>query len=425
MSSEIRERGKPVYLLINFSGLTIFDIKFSSYAPDTDALILGGLVSAISAFSDSIIDNISSESGTLNVIEREGMKIMFERGQEIEAILVVDIESQLLMEKLRTIIDVFEHSYLNDVKDGSIQVAKFSAFKKLSQKLLLLHLDDNIVLKTAERPSLKDKTIKLPPKFFSLINTFDGKKSIKEVSRKLNWPLSYCLARTAFLNELKYLQSVDISIKGTDVFKIDENNIGIVLERGMAYQTIRRHWGDWGIKFAQKIDGKHSIDFLSEKFSPKEKMKVVQLFRFLSINGYINLLTDSELMVYIFEEFLRLFRKQLINMFGEEITYSILKIIFQGELNYAKKKGRMICIARLVDNFVNNLYFDKLEAVIKSRPEIMTPLFQNSFLKFLDQILHKLTQIIGKEAAMCLLQITILEIEQFYGSLVFDILFTS
>lgn len=425
MSSKTRERGKPVYFLINYSGLTIFDIKFSSYAPSTDALILGGLVSAISAFSDSIIDNISSESGTLNVIEREGMKIMFERGQEIEAILVVDIESQMLMEKLRTIIDVFEHSYLNDVRNGSIQVAKFSTFKKLSQKFLLLHLDENVVLKTTKNPSLKDKTIKIPPKFSSLINKFDGNKSIIEVSRKINWPLSYCVARTAFLKELNYLQSVDISIKGTDVFKIDENNIGIVLERGMAYQTIRRHWGDWGIKFTQKIDGKHSIDFLSEKLSPQEKMKVVQLFRFLSINGYINILTDSELMVYIFEEFLRLFRKQLINMFGEEITYAILKIILKSELNYAKKKGRMICVARLVDIFMNNLYFDKLEAVIKSRPEIMTPLFQNSFLIFLDQVLHKLTQIIGKEAAMCLLQITILEIEQFYGSLVYDILFTS
>jgi len=425
VSNNTRERGKPVYFLINFSGLTIFDIKFSSYAPDTDALLLGGLVSAISAFSDSIIDNISSESGTLNVIEREGMKIMFERGQEIEAILVVDIESQMLMEKMRTIIDFFEHSYLNDVRDGSIQVEKYRTFRRLSQKLLLLHLDENIILKTTKRPSLMDKTIKIPPKFSSLINTFDGKKSIKEVSRKIDWPLPYCVARTAFLKELNYLQSVDISIKGTDVFKIDEKNIGIVLEQGMAFQTIRRHWGDWGIKYAQKIDGKHSIDFLSEKLSPKEKMKVVQLFRFLSINGYINLLSDSELMVYIFEEFLRLFRKQLINMFGEEITYEILEIIFQDELNYAKKKGRMICIARLVDNFMNNLYFDKLEAVIKSRPEIMTPLFQNSFLTFLDQVLHKLTQIIGKEAAMCLLQITILEIEQFYGSLVYDILFTS
>ncbi len=146
MSSKTRERGNPVYFLINYSGLTIFDIKFSSYAPSTDALILGGLVSAISAFSDSIVDNISSESGTLNVIEREGMKIMFERGQEVEAILVVDKESQILMEKMRTIIDVFEHSFLDDVKNGSIQVLKFETFKKLSQKFLLLHYDENIVL---------------------------------------------------------------------------------------------------------------------------------------------------------------------------------------------------------------------------------------------------------------------------------------
>ncbi|MHA1969663.1 MAG: hypothetical protein ACW964_17930, partial [Candidatus Hodarchaeales archaeon] len=199
MSSSTRERGKPIYFLLNLSGLTIFDLKFSSYAPNTDALMLGGLVNAISTFSDSMTDNISSESGTLNVIEREGMKIMFERGQEIEAILVVDIESQMLMEKIRTIIDIFEYSYLNDLKTGTIQVAKFSTFRKLTQKFLLLHLDENIVLKSTMNPTQIDKTIKIPKKFSSLIDTFDGHMSIKEVARKLNWPLSYCVARAASL----------------------------------------------------------------------------------------------------------------------------------------------------------------------------------------------------------------------------------
>ncbi|MHA2073631.1 MAG: hypothetical protein ACW97X_03355, partial [Candidatus Hodarchaeales archaeon] len=269
------------------------------------------------------------------------------------------------------------------------------------------------------------KTIKIPKKFSSLIDTFDGHMSIKEVARKLNWPLSYCVARAASLKELNYLESVDISIKGTDIFKIDTTHINILLEQGMAYQTIQRHWGEWGIKFTQKIDGKHSINFLSKKLPSQEKMKVIQLFRFLSINGYITLLTDSELIIYIFEEFLRLFQKHLVNMFGEEITYSVLELVFQNELDRAKEKGRMICIAKLVDNYMNNLYFEKLEAVIKSRPEIMTPLFQNSFLPFLDQILHITTQIIGKDASMNLLQMTILEIEQFYGQLVYDLLFRS
>jgi len=425
LSSITRERGKPIYFLLNLSGLTIFDIKFSSYAPNTDSLILGGLVSAISTFSDSMTDNISSESGTLNVIEREGMKIMFERGQEIEAILVVDKESQILMEKIRTIIDIFEYSYLNDLKNGTIQVTKFSTFRKMAQKFLLLHLDENIILKSTKNPTQIDKTIKIPTKFFSLIDTFDGNMSIKEVARKLNWPLPYCAARTAFLKELDNLKSVDISIKGTDIFRIDNTHIGILLEQGIAYQTVRRHWGDWGIKISQKIDGKHSIDFLSEEFPSKEKLKAVQLFRFLSINGYINLLTDSELIVYIFEEFLRMFRKHLVNMFGEEITYTILDLILKAELNHAKKKGRMICIAKLVDNYLNNLYFEKLEAVIKSRPEVMTPLFQNSFLPFLDHLLHNMAKIIGEGAAMKLVQMIILEIEQFYGNLVYDILFSS
>ena len=111
MQSTVVEKGNPVYFLLNISGLTIFDIRFTENAPVADSILLGGFVNAISSFSDSIMDNITVESGTLNVIEREGMKIMFERGQEVEAILILDKESQIMMEKIRTIIDFFEHNY--------------------------------------------------------------------------------------------------------------------------------------------------------------------------------------------------------------------------------------------------------------------------------------------------------------------------
>ncbi len=425
MSGSSLERGKPVYFLLDLSGLTIFDVKFSSYAPSTDAVLLGGLVNAISTFSDSVMDNISSESGTLNVIEREGMKIMFERGQQIEAILVVDKESQILMEKIRAIIDVFEYSYLDDLKDSIIHDTKYHPFQEMTQYFILSHLDENIVFKVSKISAVKSSTIKIPPKFTSLMKAFNGKKSIIEVARKLNWPLTYCVARTAMLQELGYLKSLDILIKGTDIFKIEDKYINILLEQGMAYQTILRHWGDWGIKITQKIDGKHSLESLSENLQKRDRMKMNQLFRYLSLKGYISLLTDSELLLIIFEEFLRFFRKQLLDMFGEEITYSIFEIIFLDELKRTKKQGRMISVAKLVENYMNNLYFEKLEAVINSRPEIMTPLFQNAFLPFLDHILYNMTKIIGKTAAMDLLKITILGTERYYGTLVYDILFTS
>lgn len=425
MSGSSLERGKPAYFLLDLSGLPIFDIKFSSYAPSTNAVLLGGLVNAISSFSDSMMDNISSESGTLNVIEREGMKIMFERGQQIEAILVVDKESQILMEKIRTIIDVFEYSYLDELKDGNILDTKYHHFQEMTQYFILSHLDENIVFKVSKDSAVKNSTIKIPPKFTSLMKAFDGKKSIIEVSRKLNWPLTYCVARTAMLQKLGYLKSVDILIKGTDIFKIEDKYIGILLEQGMAYKTILRHWGDWGIKITQKIDGKHSLDSLSANLQKRDRMKMNQLFRFLSLKGYISLLTDSELLLIIFEEFLRFFRKQLLDMFGEEITYSIFEKIFLDELKRTKKQGRMISVAKLVENYMNNLYFEKLEAVINSRPEIMTPLFQNAFLPFLDHILYNMSKIIGKTAAMDLLQRTILGTERYYGTLVYNILFIS
>jgi hypothetical protein len=227
------------------------------------------------------------------------------------------------------------------------------------------------------------------------------------------------------LQELGYLKSVDILIKGTDIFKIEDKYINILLEQGMAYQTILRHWGDWGIKITQKIDGKHSLESLSVNLQKRDRMKMNQLFRFLSLKGYISLLTDSELLLIIFEEFLRFFRKQLLDMFGEEITYFIFEIIFLDELKRTKKQGRVISVAKLVENYMNNLYFEKLEAVINSRPEIMTPLFQNAFLPFLDHILYNMTKIIGKTASMDLLKITILGTERYYGTLVYDILFTS
>ena len=43
----------------------------------------------------------------LNVIEQHGRKIMFERGSEVEGILVVEEESILLMEKIRILSSVY------------------------------------------------------------------------------------------------------------------------------------------------------------------------------------------------------------------------------------------------------------------------------------------------------------------------------
>ncbi|MFX0013116.1 MAG: hypothetical protein ACFFB2_04750 [Promethearchaeota archaeon] len=425
MSNESLDKAGLIYFLLNISGLTIFDIKFSSYAPRTDSIILGGLVNAISTFSDSMMDNISSESGTLNVIEREGKKIMFERGQEIEAILVVDNESQILMEKIRAIIDIFEFNYLKEIKEQNIQTQRYIPFRELTRKFMLSHLDENLIFKQIKDEAYKNRGIEIPSKYKPLLELFDGKLAIIEISRKINWPLEYCIARTAILKEIGYLKSVDIAIKNTDIFKIEKAHIGIILEQGMAYQTIFKHWGEWGIKITQKIDGRHSIKSLSANLTTQEKMRMIQLFRYLSISGYISLLSDSGLLLIVFEEFLKLFRLQLVKMFGENFTFTIFETIFNHELERAKNKGRIITIAKLVENYMKGLYFEKLEAVLNTRPQIMTPLFQNAFLPFLDSLLHNLSKIVGKKAAMDLLQITIIETENYYGTLIYDILFLS
>ncbi|MCK4849475.1 MAG: hypothetical protein KAT16_10635, partial [Candidatus Heimdallarchaeota archaeon] len=222
MLSTIVEKGNPVYFLLNISGLTIFDIRFTENAPVADSVLIGGFVNAISSFSDNLMDNITAESGTLNVIEREGMKIMFDQGQHVEAILILDIESQIMMEKIRTIISFFEHNYSDGLLIETVQTTKFSSFRKIIQRFIPYHLDESVVLKQIEKTN---EEIRVPPKFTKLIKAFDGKKSVIEVSRLLNWPQDYCLARTAMLVELKHLQPVDIAIKTTDIFEIDEKHV--------------------------------------------------------------------------------------------------------------------------------------------------------------------------------------------------------
>jgi hypothetical protein len=426
MSISSIEIGRPVYFLLNFSGLTIFDIRLSKLAPRADAILLGGLVNAISTFSDSVIDGgISSESGTLNVIEREGQKIMFERGSQIEAILIVDKESQLLMEKIRAIIDVFEHNYLEEITGGNIVVERFIPFRELTRKFILSHIDENLVFTSLKDDSKIKSSIEIPPKFRPLLTAFDGKKSIIEVGRALKWPPPYVVTRTAMLQELGFLKPVDISIKDTDIFQIEEKHIGILLEQGGAFQMISKHWGEWGVKIVQSIDGKHTIASLSKRFTQtsQDQLRLTQMFRWLSIRGYISLLTDYELLLIVFEEFLKLFRQHLLRMFGDDVTFMIFEKIFHQDLELANDKGRIICVAKLVENYRNELYFDKLEAVMKSRSQIMLPLFQHAFFPFLDNVIRVLTNIIGRDAVMDLMRIAIVETEQYYGTLVYDILF--
>ncbi|PWI46564.1 hypothetical protein CEE45_16180 [Candidatus Heimdallarchaeota archaeon B3_Heim] len=422
MKSAVVEKGGPVYFLLNISGLAIIDIRFTENAPVADSILLGGFVNAISSFSDNIMDNIAAESGTLNVIEREGMKIMFERGQEVEAILILDKESQIMMEKIRTIIDFFEHNYLERLLMETVQTKKYSTFRRIIQRFIPSHLDENIILKQIEQTN---NEIRVPPKFTKLINAFDGKKSVIEVSRSLNWPQEYCLARTAMLVELKHLQPIDIAIKNTDIFEIDAKHVGILLEQGIAYRSIKRHWNEWGVKFTQKIDGRHTPEFLSANFPSRNMMQIVQLVRFLSLQGYIKLISDSDLLFIIFEEFLTTIHQQMVEMFGKDVTFTFFDVVLNQDLERAKNKGKVISVAKLVENYTDRLYFDKLDIVLKNRPKIMTPLFQNAFLPFLDIILQNLAKIFGQKTAMQLVQKSIVNTEEIYGALVYNILFTS
>ena len=401
MQSTIVETGNPVYFLLNISGLTIFDIRFTENAPIADSVLIGGFVNAISSFSDSIMDNISTESGTLNVIEREGMKIMFEQGEHVEAILILDKESYIMMEKIRTVISFFEHNYAEGLLIETMQTNKFAAYRKIIQRYIPSHLDRNIILKQIERTN---KEIRVPPKFTKLINAFDGKKSVIEVSRSLNWPQDYCLARTAMLVELKHLQPVDIAIKNTDIFEIDGKHVGILLEQGIAYQSIKRNWNEWGVKFSQKLDGRHTPEFLSANLSSIKKKQINQLVRFLSLQGYIKQISTSDLLFIIFEEFLTTTHQQMVEMFGKDAAFTFFEVVFNQDLERAKNEGKVISVAKLVKNYSGRLYFDKLDIVLKNRPKIMVPLFQNAFLPFLDIILRNLTKIFGQKTAMQLVQ---------------------
>ncbi len=422
MQSTVVETGNPVYFLLNVSGLTIFDIRFSENAPVADSILIGGFVNAISSFSDSLMDNIATESGTLNVIEREGMKIMFEQGEQVEAILILDKESYIMMEKIRTVISFFEHNYAEGLLIETMQTNKFNAFRKIIHRYIPSHLDRNIILKQIEQ---SNKEIRVPPKFTKLINAFDGKKSVIEVSRSLNWPQDYCFARTAMLVELKHLQPVDIAIKNTDIFEIDGKHVGILLEQGIAYQSIKRNWNEWGVKFTQKLDGRHTPEFLSANLPSRKKKQINQLVRFLSLQGYIKQISTSDLLFIIFEEFLTTTHQQMVEMFGKDVTFTFFEVVLNQDLEQAKTKGKVISVAKLVKNYSGRLYFDKLHIVLKNRPKIMVPLFQNAFLPFLDIILRNLTKIFGQKTAMQLVQKSIVHTEQIYGALVYDILFTS
>ncbi len=420
-----KTKGSPIYLLLNIEGLPIFDIRFSAFAPSTDGIIIGGLVSAISAFSENMMDNISGESGSLNVIEREGMKIMFEKGQKVDAILLVDVESHILMEKIRVILDLFEHNYLEEIAQEIVE-QKYIPFRNLTKQFMQMHVDENLVYKCAKDTTNKED-LQISPKFTSLLKHFDGKKSVIDISRSLNWPLPYIITRTSMLQELGYIKSIDISIRETDIFQIEDAHLGILLEQGGAFHAIKKHWGEWGVKITQKIDGKHTISSLTAKLSltQKEEMRMTQLFRYLSLRGYIKPLNDDKLLLIIFTEFLNVLRLHLTNMFGNFVSFEFFEIIFNHDVKQAKDKGRIICVAKLVENYDKGFHFEKLNAIMKSRSQIITPLFQHAFFPFMDNIIRNLTKILGRKAAMDLFRLIIIEIEQHFGKLVYNILFSS
>ncbi|MFW9778032.1 MAG: hypothetical protein ACFFE8_04195 [Candidatus Heimdallarchaeota archaeon] len=420
---------RPIYFLLSLHGLTILDIKFSSFAPKTDSVLLGGLVHAISTFSDTITDNISSESGTLNVIEREGKKIMFERGQEVEAILVADQESMILMEKIRTILDIFEENYLETLrKTHHIVHEDYLDFMNLTQKYLLAVLDENVVFRSAEKPPTFNLKLRIPQKWGQLYEFLDGKKSVNDVYREIRWPKPYVLCRTAMFQQLGIIKPVDISIRDTDLFIIDEAYLsGILLEQGTAYQSINKMWDEWGVRLTQSLDGRNTISTLAAKFGDtlEHERKVPHFLRWLSLQGYISPLSDSDLTIIIFEGFLNNLHRKLSAAVGDTVCYDMFEEIFRQDASQARRKGRTLSVAKLVDHDAVSFHFEKLKSIMKSRSEIITPLFQQAFLSFLDNIIRIISKVLGKKSALQLIQLSILDTEKKYGPLIYDLLFTA
>jgi hypothetical protein len=310
--------------------------------------------------------------------------------------------------------------------EKNIVEQKYKSFCNLTRKFMPIHVDENLVFKHV-KSTTNEEDFQISPKFTSLLKHFDGKKSIIDISRSLNWPLTYIIARTAMLQELGYLKSIDISIRETDIFQMEDAHLGILLEQGGAFHSIKKHWGEWGVKITQKIDGKNTLSSLKTKLSlsQKEAMQMTQLFRYLSLNGYIKPLSDDKLLLIIFTEFLNVLRQYSTDMFGDVVTFELFEIIFNQDLKQANEKGRIICIAKLVENYDKGFHFEKLNAMMKSRSQIITPLFQHAFFPFMDNIIHNLSKILGRKTAMDLFRIIIIEIEQHYGKLVYDILFSA
>ncbi|MFW9854304.1 MAG: hypothetical protein ACFFFG_04560 [Candidatus Thorarchaeota archaeon] len=420
---------RPIYFLLSLHGLTILDVKFSSFAPKTDSVLLGGLVHAISTFSDTITDNISSETGTLNVIEREGKKIMFERGQEVEAILVADQESMILMEKIRSIIDIFEENYLDRLrKSPHIVHEDYIDFMNITQKYFLAVLDENVIFKSTKQPHALGSKLRIPNKWVQLSEFYNGKKSVNEVTREIRWPKPYVLTRTAMFQLLGTIKPVDISIRDTDLFIIDEAYLsGILLEQGTAYQTIKKTWDEWGVRLTQSLDGRNTISTLATRFGDtlEHERRVPHFLRWLSLQGYISPLSDSDLIIIIFEGFLNNFHRRIHAAVGDMVCYDIFEAIFKQDASQARSKGRTLSVAKLVDYDVVSFHFEKLQSIMKGRSEIITPLFQQAFLTFLDNIIRIISKVLGKKSALQLIQLSILETEKKYGPLIYDLLFTA
>jgi hypothetical protein len=375
------------------------------------------------------MDNISTESGTLNVIEREGKKIMFERGQEVEAILVVDQESMILMEKIRTIIDIFEENYLHTLrKSNQIINEDYTDFMNLTHKYFLTTLDENVIFKLTNHPSELESEFRLPSKWIQLSEFYDGRKSVNDVSREIRWPNPYVLSRTAMFKQLGIVRPIDISILETDLYHIDEMYLsGIVLEQGTAYQTIKKTWDEWGVKFAQSINGRNTISTLTARYvdSSELKKKIPHFLRWLSLQGFISPLSDTELIIIIFEGFLNTLRRKLSNSLGDPVAFDIFEVIFEQDVFQAKEKGRKLSVGKLVNHDISSIHLEKLRSLIKNRSEIITPLFQQAFLPFLDNILRVLTTVWGEKSALNILQLAILDTENKYGKLIYNLLFTA
>lgn len=326
-----------IYIFRREDGICLYHYPFSSIKIDPQ--LISGFLSAILAFMDELIPLRKMESGTFS---REDYTIIIEHGKMVSGALVALSEDSDLKARLKECIKVFEDTYKDEIPKKAAQEGSFDEFTQFMKRVFATRIVEPFSIPFIVNHLPKDYP--QDPITITLINTFDGVKSVLEISLLTKLPLETVAYEILELMNKGFV-AIKFKCKKSDVFKATKRGIRALNAPSLLSSLPQELNTNVALKILSEIDGIRPVSEIVSELKPSVNI-FTRYAGFLYQEGFIEYIPLYHLVALILRDTINLLLANSLKYLGK---FKVVEI-FKSTRKELRKKSDITELIELMDN---------------------------------------------------------------------------